>query len=141
MARIKLTMPEKILTTIKIPVRITDLNYGNHVGNDAMVSIIHEARMAWLSENGYSELDAAGTSLIMGDLAVEYKKESKYGDTLTVAVAAGETTRLSFELYYRISNQNGQLVAIAKTGLVCYDYELGKTSQLTEGLKKILGLS
>jgi len=45
MARIKIDIPSLQLTEIHIPVRITDINYGNHVGNDAFVSIIHEARM------------------------------------------------------------------------------------------------
>ena len=131
-------MPERVLGTIEVPVRITDLNYGNHVGNDALVSIIHEARVAWLAKNSLTELDAGGTSLIMGDLAVEYKKESKYGDRLFVSIAAGDTTRLSFELYYSIKNQRDELVAIAKTGLVCYDYAIGKTTALTEKLKTAL---
>ena len=48
MARIKLDILNPTIATFIIPVRITDLNYGNHVGNDAFVSIIHEARMKWL---------------------------------------------------------------------------------------------
>ena len=55
MARIKLTVPEKnILTAVLIPVRIGDINYGNHLGNDAFVSIIHEARVQWLRQNNYT---------------------------------------------------------------------------------------
>lgn len=73
MARIKIDMPEDKLAEIKIPVRISDINYGNHVGNDAFVSIIHEARAQWLQQEGYTELDFAGTGLIMSDLAVEFK--------------------------------------------------------------------
>lgn len=72
MARIKLTLPGKLLHSTQIPVRITDINYGNHLGNDALVSIIHEARMQFLQANHFSELNAGGTSLIMSDLAVEY---------------------------------------------------------------------
>ena len=45
MARIKLEMPEQFMGSFQVPVRITDINYGNHLGNDAFVSILHEARM------------------------------------------------------------------------------------------------
>jgi len=54
MARIKIDIPEKVMATFPIPVRIADINYGNHVGNDAFVSIIHEARMQWIRQYGYT---------------------------------------------------------------------------------------
>ena len=78
MARIKIIIPEKIITQIIIPVRITEINYGNHLGNDALVSILHEARMQWLSQLGYTELNIENTGLIMSDLAVEYKTRCDY---------------------------------------------------------------
>jgi acyl-CoA thioester hydrolase len=62
MPRIRIDLPEKLITTIKIPVRITDINYGNHVGNNSFVEIIHEARMQFLSQFGFTELDIAGSS-------------------------------------------------------------------------------
>ena len=102
MARIKLHIPELILDTVTIPVRITDINYGNHLGNDSLVSIVHEARMKWLTNYNYSEMNVEGASLIMGDLAVEFLGESFYGDILSIDIAVGEITRVSFELFYSI---------------------------------------
>ena len=43
MARIKVELPELFTFNTTIPIRITDLNYGNHVGNDTILSMIHEA--------------------------------------------------------------------------------------------------
>ena len=74
MARIKIDFPNNIIATIKLKVRIGDINYGNHVGNDAFVLLIHEARIQWLQQNGFSEIDAGGAGLIMADLEIEYKK-------------------------------------------------------------------
>ena len=48
MARIKIELPDNFPFTTSIPVRITDINYGGHVGNDTVLSIIHEARMQFL---------------------------------------------------------------------------------------------
>ena len=76
MARIKLEIPGQIIASFNIPIRIADINYGNHVGNDAFVSIIHEARMQWLNQYGYTELKIEGIGLIMSDLAIEFKNES-----------------------------------------------------------------
>ena len=39
MPRLKIDLPERRLTSFTIPVRITDVNYGNHVGNNAMIEI------------------------------------------------------------------------------------------------------
>lgn len=138
MARVKLKMPGKILSTITVPVRITDLNYGNHVGNDSFVSILHEARVQWLHQHEFTELAAGGVSLIMADLQMEYKKESHYADVLSISIAAGEISSSGFELYYLAKNQNDELVLIAKTGMVCYDYAAKKVVRITDKLKSIL---
>jgi acyl-CoA thioester hydrolase len=141
MARIKIEFPEKVISVITIPVRITDINYGNHVGNDAFVSIIHEARMQWLQQHNFSELNIDGASLIMSELVVEFKKESFYGDIIEVKLSAGEISRVSFELYYQLStsrNNETILLANAKTGMVCYDYAIKKVAALPEVLQQLL---
>ena len=141
MARIKIDIPEKLMASFLIPVRIADINYGNHVGNDAFVSIIHEARMLWLKQYGYTELKIEGIGLIMSDLAIEFKNESFYGDLLEVKLGAGEISRVSFELYYQLfakRNDDNILLANAKTGMVCYDYNAKKVAPIPEKLKTIL---
>lgn len=135
MARIKLNIPEKKIFATAIPVRITDINYGNHLGNDALVSIIHEARMKWLASGNYTELNIEGAALIMADLAVEYKGESYYGDVLQVVLAVDEISKVSFDLYFEITTVREEKnipVANAKTGMVCYNYEAKKVSSLPE---------
>lgn len=141
MARIKIDIPSIKLTEINIPVRITDVNYGNHVGNDAFVSIIHEARLQWLKQAGCSELNFGNAALIMGDLFIEYKNESFYGDIITVSIFAGEVSRVSFELYYQLTterNGNQRLLANCKTTMICFDYANRKTVSLSGEAKQIL---
>lgn len=121
MARIQIDFPEKVQFTTQISVRITDLNYGNHLGNDSVLSLMHEARVRFLLHLGYSELKLAGVGMIMSDAAIQFKKEAFYGDELTIEVATGDFTRVAFDIFYRLKN-NQQEIAIAKTGIVCYDY-------------------
>ena len=133
MARIKLAIPAQKIFSTEITVRITDINYGNHVGNDAFVQLIHEARVQWLSSNNYTELNIEGASLIMADLAVEYKAESFYGDVLQIEITVGEISRAGFELYYEITTTRAGkniLIAKAKTGLVSFNYEEKKVREL-----------
>lgn len=141
MARVKLDIPEKLIASFQIPVRIADINYGNHVGNDAFVSIIHEARMLWLKQYGYTELQIEGIGLIMSDLVIEFKNESFYGDVIKVKLGVAEISRVSFELYYQLfalRNNESVLLANAKSGMVCYDYAAKKVALLPEKLKSIL---
>ena len=143
MPKIKIDLPEIIFDLeINIPVRITDINYGDHVGNDSLVSIIHEARMQFLQHHGFAtELNIEGAGLIMSDLIVEFKNESFYKDIIGVKIAAGDISRVSFELFYSLSvlrNNEKVLIAHAKTTLVCYDYELKKVVAIPEKLKAIL---
>jgi acyl-CoA thioesterase FadM len=141
MARIKIELPATFLTTITIPVRITDLNYGKHVGNDSFISIIHEARVQWLHQHNLSELGINGTGLIMSDLAIEFKSESYYGDVIEIKVGVAEISKVSFELYYSLStNREGEniLLANAKTAMVCYNYSVKKVAAIPEELKSIL---
>lgn len=141
MARVKLNLPSQILGTFQIPVRITDINYGNHLGNNAIVEIIHEARVQFLQSHQFTELNAGGVALIMNELIVEYKNESFYNDKLNVSVFCGEITKISFELFYEITvrrNDAKILIAHAKTGMVGYDYEQKKVAVLTEELLAVI---
>jgi acyl-CoA thioester hydrolase len=132
MARLQLSMPERYAFSAQIPVRIYDVNYGNHLGNDAIVSIMQEARLQFLKSIGCSELDLFGASLIQADTAVVYKSEGFYGDVLTVQVQPTEFTRAGFDLYYLITNQHEKAVAHAKTGMVCFDYTARKIVAVPE---------
>ncbi|MBS1640336.1 MAG: thioesterase family protein [Bacteroidetes bacterium] len=129
MERIKLNLPETFSFTTSISIRITDLNYGGHVGNDSFLSIIHEARMQFLKHYGYSELNVEGAGLIMADVAIEYKKELNYGDVVSVSVTATNFDKLGFDIFYllELNEEEKKVIAgKAKTGMMCYDYNLKK---------------
>ena len=127
MARVKLQLPPNFSFSTQIPVRITDINYGGHVGNDSILSLLHEARMQFLQHAGYTEMNVAGVGLIMADAAIEFKGEAFYGDVLKAYVAAGEFSRIGFELYYRLVKSSDEtVVVLAKTGMICFDYKKRK---------------
>ncbi|MEP7109941.1 MAG: thioesterase family protein [Ferruginibacter sp.] len=141
MARIRIDIPGNDIAVAQIRVRISDINYGNHVGNDAFVSFIHEARLQWLQQNNFTELDIAGTGLIMSGLAFEFKNEAFYGEVITIKISAGEISAVSFDLYYQLTTERNNellLLAKAKTGMVCYDYQRKKVVAIPSGLKEML---
>lgn len=137
MARIQIDFPTQVQFSTQMTVRITDLNYGNHLGNDSVLSLIHEARVRFLQYLGYSELDLAGVGIIMSDAAIQFKKEAFYGDVLTIEVATGDFSRVAFDIYYRLKIVD-QEIAVAKTGIVCFDYATRKVVAVPEAfLQKV----
>lgn len=141
MSRIKLEMPAAFNFTAIIPIRITDVNYGGHVGNDAVLSLIHEARMQYLNRFGFTEMNCSGAALIMSDAAIEFKKEFFYGDMLQVHVAAGNFSKVGFDFFYKLEKETegkSTVLALAKTGMVCYDYDHKKITPIPEAAKRQL---
>lgn len=133
MARLKLTLPQSFAFYTRIQVRITDVNYGNHLGNDALLSLLHEARMQYLISHDFTEMDFAGAGLIMSDAAIEFKSEAFYGDVLKAYVTAADFSRVGFDLYYKlVKEDDSAVVALAKTGMVCFDYKSKKITAVPD---------
>jgi len=125
MNRIKIDLPANFYFATTLTIRVTDLNYGGHVGNDSFLSLIQEARQQFLKSHGYEELSIAGFGLIMTDTAIEYKKELNYGDQLKISVAADGFDKLGFDIFYQLEVINGEehaLAGKAKTGMLFFDY-------------------
>ena len=142
MARVKIPVPSGFHFNTTIPVRISDINYGGHLGNDSVISLVHEARMQYLQQHGFTELAFGGVGLIMADLAVEFKAEGFYGDQIQVAVTSTEFTRVGFDIIYELSKEAAGkklIVALVKTGMICYDYGARKVASLPVGVRELLG--
>ena len=141
MARVKVALPDTFSFTTEIPVRITDLNYGGHLGNDALLGLLHEARVHFLRSigvpNDYDPVTKLG--LIMVDVAVEYKGEAFHGDMLRVQMAGNDQNKYGFDVVYHVHNQAGKEIARAKTGMLCFDYNIRKLRLLPEELAAQVG--
>lgn len=138
MARIKLQVPGQFHFTCTIPLRITDMNYGGHMGNDALLSILHEARIQFLKHYGYNEMDMEGVGLIMADAAIQYKSEAFAGETLHIEMTAYDFSLASFDLFYLVRCEaDRRIVALAKTQMVVYDYDQKKMKDVPEKFRQL----
>ncbi len=138
MPRIKLELPAKFHFKTKIRIRVSDINYGGHLGNDSLLSIIQEARVQFLGSIGSTELNFFGVAMIMSDVAIVYKSEGFYGEELIIEIAVAEISRVGFELFYKISEaKSNREVAIAKTGMISFDYQNRKVVSVPNEFKKL----
>ena len=129
MSRVRLDMPKKFLFATEVPLRVSDINYGGHLGNDAVLSLAQEARMRFLRSHGWTEKEVAGVGIIMTDAIVVYRSEAFYGDVLTIEVAVADLQPLGCDFLFRmVNNATGKEVARVKTGIVFFDYEKRKPS-------------
>lgn len=138
MARIKLDLLENYIFETSVKVRISDINYGGHLGNDSVLSIMHEARFRFFKSLGYKdEISIEGVGTIQADTAIVYKGEAFHGDEITVKIALQDISKKSFDVFYNLSCE-GKEIARAKTGIVMFNYDLGKVCSIPENfLSKI----
>ena len=141
MSRIKIDLPQTFIFKCSYAVRIADINYGGHVGNDAILTIMQEGRLQFLKHLGYkNELNIDGDiGMIVGDSAIVYKSESFYGDIMDIEVAMDEFNKYGFDIIYLLTNHHTRKeIARGKTGVVFLDYFSRKIAAVpTKFLEKI----
>ena len=127
MPRIKIDLPEYFAFSTEIPVYIGHINYGHHLDNAALISLVAEARVRFFRSLGYSELDVEGVGIVVADVAAQYKSEAFHGETLVVDMAADDFNRFGCDLVWRITDRDsGREVARGKHGIVFFDYAVRK---------------
>jgi acyl-CoA thioesterase FadM len=140
MARVEIDLPESFLFETEIPVRISDVNYGGHLGNDAVLAIAHEARVRLLAAHGLGELDLGGPGIVLADAAIVYRAEGAWGMRLRVAIAAADVRTRGLDLVYRMTDAaTGREIARVKTGILFFDYRTRKVVSMPPAFRAVLG--
>lgn len=135
MSRLKIVIPRPFTFSTQLSVRITDLNYGNHLGNDALLRLIHEARVQFLDSLGYSEKDIEGRGIVLTDAALVYKQEAFWKDLLEIHISVGDWSKIGCNLYYWVTCQQKE-VARVKTQITFFDYQTRSLTSLPEEFLK-----
>lgn len=129
MARIKLTYPDDVFDfSTTLTVRFDDINIGNHLANERLVALLGEARSQFLASRGLTDTggsDQPGS--IVADLAVSFRAEARLRDVLRIEVGVVEPNRYGGDLVYRVTRPlDRTVIAVAKTGIVFFDYAAGR---------------
>lgn len=133
MARIEIEMIDDFVFVTELEVRMADINSANHLGHDAFVSLMNEARVQFLEYLGFPIPGIEEKGLIIADLAVSYKSQSFYKDRLKFEIGAGDFNKYGCDIFYRVTNiKTDDLVALAKTGVVFFDYSKNKVTNIPE---------
>ena len=133
MARVEIEMIDNFVFVTELKVRMADINSANHLGHDAFISLMNEARVQFLETLSFPIPGVEKKGLIVADLAVSYKSQSFYKDRLKFEIGAGDFNKYGCDIFYRVTNiKTGDLVALAKTGVVFFDYSKNKVTNIPE---------
>jgi 4-hydroxybenzoyl-CoA thioesterase len=123
MARIKIQLPEQFAFVTELPLYIEHVNHGNHLDNARLLSIISEARVRFFKSMGYTELNVEGVGIVIADVAVQYRSEAIYGETMVVGMSANYFHDHGCDLVWQVRDKDtDREVARGKTGIVFFDY-------------------
>ena len=126
-ASIPLPPAEECLYRENLSIRISDINYGGHMGHDRILSYCHEVRVNYLKALNGSEQDFLGAGLIMRDSSTLYKAEGFQGDRITIELYADNFWAYGFRFIYSLKRQSdSREMARVQTGMIYYDYTEGK---------------
>ncbi|HUH38132.1 MAG TPA: thioesterase family protein [Spongiibacteraceae bacterium] len=127
MARVSIEVPEQLEFEVELPILISHINRGDHLGNESLVSLLNEARVQFLRSRGVAEWGAQSRQVVNADLAVIYKSEGRYGERLRIALGVGARHRCGYDLLYRVVEaDSGRLIALAKTAHLLIDTRTGR---------------
>lgn len=139
MQRVKVTAPEKFIFSMERKVGISDVNYARHMDSVAMISIIHEARLQFLADLGFTESNIYGLGMVVTDLAIDFRSESFANDLLVIEVGVSKFNKYGFDIGFQVTNRALEtVVCIAKMGVVFFDFDKHKLAELPKVFETIL---
>lgn len=129
MPRIKIDLPENFAFSTEIPIYIGHINYGHHLDNAALISLVSEARVRFFKALGYSELDVEGVGIVVADVAAQYRSEAFHGETMVIDMTADDFNKYGCDLVWRMRDKaSGREVACGNHGIIFFDYAARKAS-------------
>jgi acyl-CoA thioester hydrolase len=131
MSRIKLDLPESFVFATDLQLYIGHINYGGHLDNAQLITLVSEARVRFLKSMGYGELDIEGLGIVVADHFIQYKSEGFHGETIRIQMQPQDFNKYGFDLFYRIDClENPRELARGKQGIVFVNKETKKVAHV-----------
>jgi len=122
-SRVQIGLPERFAFATELALYISHINYGGHLDNALLLTLVSEARVRYFKSLGYSELDVEGCGIVLADAAVQYRSEAFHGETMRIEMAPANFHARGFDLVWRMSERDtAREVARGKSGILFFDY-------------------
>ncbi|NOU97367.1 YbgC/FadM family acyl-CoA thioesterase [Paenibacillus sp. LMG 31456] len=125
--------------TLDIVVRSTEIDVNGHVNNAKYLEYLEWGREEWYDTAGlsYEVLSQLGVQTVTVNININYRKECKQGDRLSILTHPDKIGRTSFVLKQEIYNQAGELCADSLVTSVTIDIQSRKSSDVPEALRQL----
>lgn len=99
--------------SLEIIVRSTEIDVNGHVNNAKYLEYLEWGREEWYEQVGlpYEVLAQIGLQTVTVNITINYRKECRQGDRLTIRTYPERVGRTSYVLKQEIFNQDGHLCA------------------------------
>ena len=128
-------------TAIQIEVRPTELDSMGHVNNAKFLEYMEWSREDWYNKVKlpFDTFTALALGTVVVNLNINYRREARLGEHLTVSTEPTRKGRTSFVLRHEIANANDELVADAHVVNVTIDLKSRRASPIPNALAKMFG--
>ncbi|MHA2030473.1 MAG: acyl-CoA thioesterase [Candidatus Kariarchaeaceae archaeon] len=115
---------------LQIQLRLRDTDSLGHLSNVSYIEYLETARTEWhtYTKNTRTVLDD-GWDWILGEIRLKFKKEGYLSDKLNILMWCSRVGSKSWDFSYAIINGNDDIIAIAQTTQIAFNYS-ENTSQL-----------
>lgn len=139
MPRIQYDLPESFVFSTELSIYTSHINWGGHLDNAQLLSLVGEARSRFFLWLDYEERRVEDCSIVIGDALVQYKSEALYGETMLVHLAVTDFNRYGFDMAFQMTDKaTGREVARGKQGVVFIGLADKKISPLPEAFRQRL---
>ena len=125
-----------VINKISFRIRYAETDQMGVVYHGNYAQYMEMGRVEWLRELGvsYKSLEDSGVMLPVISLQINYKKSALYDDLITVETRLKKLPIVKIEFDYKITNQEGDLLAEGNTVLAFMDKEKMKPIRCPEYL-------
>lgn len=121
-----ITLPTRMAFSTSLTIYINDLVGHLHVGNHTLISYLNEVQMRFITALGFPTLIVDNAITFNNEIAVQYRREARYGDVLTVHAHIDPLEDRQYRILFHMQNQRDQTVLTAQMGMVFVDQSTGR---------------
>ena len=128
-----------IETKITLRIDWSEIDSFGHVNNVMFMKYVQAARLNFVAEIGLMQLHRTeNIGFMVAETNCQFKKELHFPGYVTINTNALYAKNTSFSLEHKLSNEDGEIAAIARDVLVVYDFNKNEKCLIPEVIREKL---
>lgn len=126
-----------LITNITLRIDWSELDIFGHVNNVAFNKYAQSARLYYVDTIGLMELHKTqNIGFMVAETNCQFKKELLFPGNINIQTQTEFVKNTSFALQHTMTNDNGEIVAIARDVLVVFDFTKKEKCLIPESIKE-----